>query len=659
MTQPDESMAQQRIEALERELREAREREHRLRVVFDHAFQFIGLLSPEGVLLEANRSSLEFVGASPADVVGRPFADTPWWTHAPELQARLREAIDEASKGRFCRFEATHVAADGAIHTVDFSIKPVFEAGTIGSLVVEGRDITDRKAAEEALRNSRAMMALVLDSIPVRVFWKDRESRYVGCNLQFAKDAGFPSTEAIIGKNDFDMGWRPQAELYRADDQRVMASGESKWAYEEPQTGPDGTEMWLSTSKLPLRDSKGNIVGVLGVYEDITERKRAEKRRFDLEARMQHAQKLESLGVLAGGIAHDFNNLLMAIVGNVEVLRVCELGEATSALGDIEMAALRAGDLCRQLLAYAGRGHYVIEPLSLTALAREMGELLRVSISKKARLTLALDDRLPSIDGDATQIRQVLMNLITNASDALKDGEGEIRLRTYAVTFPDPTPEEVKAVPGLSPGPYVVAEVEDTGCGMDEATRERIFEPFFTTKFTGRGLGLAAVQGIVKGHGGSLHVESVPSKGTRFRVYFPVVGKASAPAADAKAEPPFRGRGKVLLVDDEPAILAVGVKLLTRLGFEVETAADGLAAIARYAVGAFRCVIVDVTMPRFDGVETMRALRARDPDVKVVLTSGYTAHDVFSGMEAGRPDAFLGKPFGLNALVATLRGLLE
>ncbi len=255
-----------------------RESEARFRAVIDQSFQFIGLLNTDGTLIEANRSSLTFAGISEAEVINRPFWETPWWSHSRDLQEKLKDAIHRAASGETVRFEATHPAADGHLVSVDFSVKPVVDPqGRIQYLIPEGRDITERKRTEEALFNSQQMLQAVLDSIPQRVFWKDRNSVYLGCNLPLAKDAGYADPKDLVGKDDYDTASKAMADLYRADDHQVMETGQPRINFEEPQIRPDGSQAWLRTTKVPLRDKEGTIIGVLGTYEDITERKRMEE----------------------------------------------------------------------------------------------------------------------------------------------------------------------------------------------------------------------------------------------------------------------------------------------------------------------------------------------------------------------------------------------
>ncbi|MDP9149019.1 MAG: PAS domain-containing protein [Myxococcota bacterium] len=628
----------------------------------DERASLVVVTSPDGLLLEANRVVDGWMGADVCEVLAGYFAETLSGPVGPGLDRQLRAAMQSARDGRPLRFRGAHDAGAGALREFELSVNPLMARdGVVARLVWEARKVTPHTAAEEELRASSRMLELVLDTIPVRVFWKDTEGRYLGCNAAFARDAGVAAPEQLVGKRDFDLSWQVEAALYRADDRAVMTAGTPRVAYEEPQTRPDGTELWLRTSKIPLRDGQGVVVGVLGVYEDITASKEAEKQRRELEVQMLHAQKLESLGVLAGGIAHDFNNLLVAVLGNADLLRTTTHGaEALGHLQSLDRAAYRARDLCRQLLAYSGRGRFVVQAVDISELARETTQLFALSVSKAASLELLLDDALPSVQADATQLRQVLMNLVTNASEALVDGVGAIRLRTRCAALRPGAVREEGAVGGLPAGTYVVLEVEDTGSGMDARTRARIFEPFFTTKFTGRGLGLAAVLGIVRGHGGAVQVESEVGKGSLFRVFLPAAGPHVGPAPGVEGPAAnWRGEGRILFVDDEPMVLSIGVKMLRHLGFEVDTAVDGRQALGLYSPDRYVCVILDVTMPHLGGIETMRRLREMDRGATVVLSSGFDADDVIARLGNLRADGFLEKPFLLETLRKTLRKATE
>jgi PAS domain S-box-containing protein len=387
------------------------------------------------------------------------------------------------------------------------------------------------------------------------------------------------------------------------------------------------------------------------------ERKWGEDEREKLEAQIQHAQKLESLGVLAGGIAHDFNNLLTGILGNADLtlMSLTEGSQAHQSVREIKRTAERAADLSRQMLAYSGRGSFLIETIDLNDVVREMGNLLEVSISKRAVLTYELATDLPPVVADTTQIRQVIMNLITNASDAVGDSDGLIRIRTGVRDCDRVYLAETYLDDQLPEGKYVYLEVEDTGCGMDESTLQRIFDPFFTTKFTGRGLGLAAALGIVRGHRGAVEVKSDVGQGTLFRVLFPMSDqpvKRAAPDAPARAE---RGTGgTVLLVDDEQAIRDVAGRMLEQAGFTVLRAADGTEAVSLFGdrKDEIGCVLLDLTMPRMGGEETFRELKGIRPDVRVVVSSGYSEQEVAQRFAGEDVAGFVQKPYLYATLVS-------
>lgn len=374
----------------------------------------------------------------------------------------------------------------------------------------------------------------------------------------------------------------------------------------------------------------------------------------ELESSLREAQKLESLGLLAGGVAHDFNNLLVGVLGNAS-LALDDLpadSRVRANVEQIELAALRAADLTKQMLAYSGNSRLVAEPLDISLLVDEMAHLLEVAVSKKATLHLQLDRRLGMVNGDRGQLSQVVMNLITNAAEAVGDGGGSIFIRTARVG-----PDEVASFQGVDgvpdAGSYAIVEVRDTGSGMDPETLRRIFEPFFTTKFTGRGLGLAAVCGIVRGHGGHITVESVPGEGTTFRVLLPALDQIAEPAVPI-VRPVPTGRGTVLVVDDEESVRAVARGMLEHAGFDVLTAASGSDAVAALRLRHARLVaaVVDMSMPGLNGVETARALRGLDPRLPIVLSSGYTTDTVDDPPPHTR---FLQKPYTMEELLELIR----
>ena len=367
--------------------------------------------------------------------------------------------------------------------------------------------------------------------------------------------------------------------------------------------------------------------------------------------------------VLAGGIAHDFNNLLMAILGNADLalLSMSPASPARPHVEDITRASQRAADLCRQMLAYSGKGRFVIGRYDLSEIVREMSQMLEISISKKALLRYSFADDLPPVEADAMQLRQVIMNLITNASEALGGAGGAISVCTGVMDCDRAYLAESYLDDKLPEGSYVYLEVADTWMGMDEETRRRIFDPFFTTKFTGRGLGLAAVLGIVRGHHGAIKVYSEPGRGSTFKVLFP----AAAWLPDERATGEAQGAqelssGTILLIDDDPEVRLVGAKMLERLGFKVLSAAHGREGLEvfRASAGEITCVLLDLTMPEMGGEETFRQLRRLRQDVCVILSSGYNEQDVVQQFAGKGLAGFIQKPYNVAKLRDTLQHIL-
>ena len=378
---------------------------------------------------------------------------------------------------------------------------------------------------------------------------------------------------------------------------------------------------------------------------------------------MLQAQKLESLGVLAGGIAHDFNNLLTAMLGNASLARLDLPGDSPAhyALGQIEKAAVRAAELCKEMLAYSGRSQLAATRVDLTMLVEDTTQLLQVSISKKCVLKLELHRPLPGILADPIQIRQIIMNLVINASDAIGERSGLIRICTGIMRADQQYLQETYFSPELAPGDYVYLEVNDNGCGMPPEVKARIFEPFYTTKFAGHGLGLSAVLGIVRSHHGAIKVYSEPGRGTTFKLLFPVVAEGSPePERPGDSASAWRGAGLALVVDDEETVRAVAARTLESLGFTPLTAPDGNQGVRvfREHADSLRLVLLDLTMPHMNGEETYREMFRINPRVPVVLMSGFTEQDTVDRFAGKELAGFIQKPFDRNRLQAKLRAVL-
>ncbi len=385
--------------------------------------------------------------------------------------------------------------------------------------------------------------------------------------------------------------------------------------------------------------------------------------RRDLKARIQHSQKLESLGVLAGAIAHDFNNYLTGILGNAGMVlrKLPTSSDCRPLLEEIEKAAHHAAALSNQMLAYTGRAAAVSQPFDPRALIEEMTPILRISVSKKAALRIELADGLPSVVGDPSQIRQVIMNLITNASDALGSKSGYISLEAGLLAADRTYLDDVDGGAELAEGPYVYLEVSDTGCGMDPAAQNSLYDPSFTTKGPGRGLGMAAVQGIVRDHGGAIKLDTVPGRGTTLKVLLAASDHlAMSPTPACRRDQAWDACGTVLVVDDEQIIREVARNILEDCGYDVLVAEDGRKALEVFGQHAdnITAVLLDLTMPELDGAEAFVELRRIRPDVRVVLSSGFDDNDsMIERFMTEEAVAFLKKPYRPAQLIERIRAV--
>ena len=506
-------------------------------------------------------------------------------------------------------------------------------------------DVSAHKQSKAALLESKLLIEGIVNAMPIRVFWKNRDLVYLGCNLSFANDAGFADAGDIVGKDDFQMGWKDQAELYRADDRQVIESGLAKHLIEEPQTTPDGKTIVLLTSKIPLHDSKGAIIGVLGAYQDITEHKQS-------QAALGTVQQIESLGTLAGGIAHDFNNILTAIMGNISLLksRTVKDSEAQELVAEAENACTTAKTLSNQLLTFSKGGSPVTVSMDLRGVLTQAATFAARGLSSRCIFDLGESPLIANIDKD--QITRVIHNLIVNADEAMPRG-GEIVLRAEVVAL------EESLSPRRAAGRFVRLTVSDEGSGIDPSHQAKIFDPYFSTKGAGRGLGLATAYSIMAKHGGSIAAERKPGKGAAFALHFPL--SAAVPAEKPRpAQAPGTGMGKVLIMDDEAPLAKVLKRMIEHLGYRAEIVADGQAALDTYAAalksGApYDAVILDLTVKAgMGGAEALIKLKALDPKVKSIISSGYSNNPIMAGYAAGGFSAALAKPYTIEMISEVL-----
>ncbi|MBJ6752485.1 CHASE domain-containing protein [Geomonas anaerohicana] len=506
-----------------------------------------------------------------------------------------------------------------------------------------------------ALRESQERYRKISEDSPAYIctYLPDGTLTYV--NPALSEDAHMPQGE-MAGKNFLDF-LLPEFRSPAQDSLHSLTPDHPSETGELAFFGPGKSVVWHQWTNRGIFDQQGRLVEVQAVGQDITERKKAEEERVRYEQQLLHAQKMESLGVLAGGIAHDFNNILMAIIGNVDLslMKLPDDSPVTPNLKNIETAANRAAYLAKQMLAYSGKGRFMVEKADLNRLIEELRHVLETSAGN-AELKLDLARPLPAVEADPNQMRQILMNLVQNAGESIGEGKGEITLRTGSVTLDRDSVMDLILGENMTEGRYVFMEVVDTGSGMDEEVQKKVFDPFFTTKFTGRGLGLAAVHGIVRGHRGGIRIYSEPGRGTTFKVLLPATEAATEPVPAEPVQDDWRGEGKILLVDDEETVRSIGTRMLRELGFTPVAASNGEEALSLYREHPdVRAVILDLTMPGMDGEECFRQLQALDPKVQVIMSSGFSEQDVVQKFDGRVLGGFIQKPYTLKALKEVMR----
>ena len=527
------------------------------------------------------------------------------------------------------------------------------------------RQVAERTAE---LNESRLLLNAIIDHNPSSIWVKDTSLRYFIVNHTFARYHEL-DREQIIGQTDEGFYGPEETQIIIDTDRRALASG-STISFESNFNLKQGVTATFLVSKFPIRNSSGVIIGIAGIATDITALRAAETATLIAERRAQESSKLETIGVLAGGVAHDFNNLLTGILGHANLARLIldPASRAQESLAQIEISVQRAAELCQQMLAYSGRGRLTVKTIDLGHLVQDTISLIRHSLPPAATVRLELSPAMPPVSGDAVQLRQITMNLVFNACEALPEGRGSVTLGTRLVAADSALFATCVSNPELPSGDYLCLEISDTGCGMSPETLGRIFEPFFTTKFTGRGLGLAATLGIIRSHNGALAVSSTPGQGTSFRLYLPALPghrstsalPAPAPAAAVLPPAPAPQAPHLLLVDDDESVRQTAALLLASLGYKVTTAVDGQEALALFAAapGTIDAAIVDLTMPGLSGVEVLERLRLNRPGLPVLLVSGYSELDVRLDPATSAGVDFLSKPFTLEQLRDKLGDLL-
>lgn len=580
----------------------------------------------------------------------------------PENVEHLRHYI--RNQFRLIDVETEEIDREGTRHVFLNNMVGVVENGCLVRAWGTQRDVTELRRYEVARVENERRLRLAMEAAGVGTWEWDSTTRRVTWTDQVSEIFGFSSDK-------FGHTFESYMELVHPEDRErvedalrlaVVSGGEFEYDYRVMQ--PGGSIRWVITRGHVQRDAKGNLIGMLGASLDVTARKQAEAERVDIEKKLQETQKLESLGILAGGIAHDFNNLLTGILGNASLGRMDlpATSPVQQSLGQIEQAAQRAAELCKQMLAYSGKGRFVVQPLDLSHLIEDAASLLQVSVSKNSLLKYRLEKNLPAVQADATQLRQILMNLVINASDALDERPGTIEISTGVIFADRAYLSAMHLAPMIPEGNYVFLEVSDNGCGMDAETQARIFDPFFTTKFTGRGLGLAAVLGIVRGHRGAMKVYSEPGVGTTFKLLLPVAREAAQQVPrEVRTESTWRGHGVLLIVDDEETVRTVASRMVAAVGFTPIATSSGLEAVGfvRRRGSEVAAVMLDLTMPEMDGAEVFTELRRIQPEIRVLLMSGFNEQEAVNRFAGKGLSGFLQKPFRPDVLREKLRAICE
>jgi two-component system cell cycle sensor histidine kinase/response regulator CckA len=626
-------------------------------------------LSLDGTIQTWNPGAARIFGYEDSEIIGRHgsllFTPEDNLNGASEHDARFAIESGRAEDSRWhVRKNGTRFWANGVM------VGLRDPGGQVIGLAKIVRDDTERKRAEEQLQYQLNLADAIAANAAEGLLLMDKEGRITFANPTVEAMFGW-SQEELIGTPLHDKLHcrRPDGTWYPSEEcphNQVLITGETLRTDDDFFVHRNGNILPVSCSIAPIR-ADSIIAGAIMVVRDLTEQKEAEASQRENQEALQQAQKLESIGVLAGGIAHDFNNLLTGIMGNAGLARRAitagKTEQAATLLRDVLSASQRAADLTRQLLAYAGKGRFVIMPVDLCKLVSEVSTLIRTSISKKITLVLDVPEDCPLVEADRAQLQQLVMNLVINGGEAIGDAPGTLTVRVRTEHFTERRERPRAEGFPITTGDYVRIDVMDTGEGMDAETRSRIFEPFFTTKFLGRGLGLSAALGIVRGHRGSISVRSEPGHGTTFTILLPVQREVYRPeriSGRVTVEREIHGVGTILVADDEEGIRSLVESVLTEAGYTVELVEDGAGAIERLRElgDQVRLVLLDLTMPVLGGAEAATELRQIQPEIPIVAMSGYGDIEVMQRFSDVGVDDFLPKPFTPDQLTAKIRDIL-
>jgi PAS domain S-box-containing protein len=637
-----------------------RDSEERYRALVEASPDVIFSVSIEdGTITSLNPAFEKITGWPNEKWLGKPFSSI---IHSDDLPIdKEKEKFEQVLRGEVTApFELRVPSKSGEFLVGEFVAAPEIKDGKVVSLFGFVRDITERKRAEEALRKSEERYRTILEGIEDGCFEVDLAGNFTFFNDSMCRISALSSDE-LMGMNYQEYTSAETGDKMYKVFNEVYKTGKPGKIMDYEVIRKDGNKYVLELSTSLVRDpGTGEAIGFRGVVRDVTERKRAEEEKKTLEAQLQQAKKMESIGTLSGGIAHDFNNLLMGILGNVSLalLETDSSEPQYERLENIKQHVQDAAELTKQLLGFARGGKYQVKPIDLNELVGKSSKMFGRT-KKEITIHSEFQEGIWMVDADPGQIEQILLNLYVNAWHAMPGG-GTLYLKTENVTL-----DESYIKPFIvAPGNYVRTSVTDTGVGMDKETQQRIFDPFFTTKEMGRGtgLGLASAYGIVKNHGGLINVYSEEGRGTTFTVYLPASEAEEAVIEESKKYEGSSTRTEtVLLVDDEGMIIDVGSQMLRKIGCKVLVARGGKEAIEEYKLhkDSIDIVILDMIMPEMGGGETYDLLKGINPDVKVLLSSGYSLSGEAEEILKRGCNGFIQKPFNMEQLSRKIGEILD
>ena len=630
-----------------------RESEERFRSIYENSTIGLYRTTPDGKIILANPTLIKMLGYSNFEELAlRNFEQDGFEPSYERKQFTEQIELNGEVKG----LESAWTRKDGSTVYIRESARAICNSnGKI--LYYDGNveDITERKQAEEALNSEQNLLRSLMDNVPDHIYFKDLNSRFLRLSRSQAERFGLSDPAQAIGKTDFDFFTEDHARPAYKHEQEVIKTNIPLVNIEEKETWPGGQETWVSTTKVPLHDLNGHIIGTFGISRDITEQKK-------LQSQLMQTQKVQSIGTLAGGIAHDFNNILGIILAYTSVLERSEgdKEKVTKSTTAITQAVGRGAALVRQILTFARQTGAMVKPILIPELVREIVDMLKETFPELIEFKTTIEKNVPFINADQSQMHQVLLNLCVNARDALPNG-GVITIEVKTVA----SETLVKQFPEAKNDRYIFLSISDTGTGMDEATRSRIFDPFFTTKEQGKGtgLGLSVVHGVIQDHHGFISVDSKVGHGTTFHLYIPVPReeKKITEIKDTKGAELRRGSETILFVEDEELLREVVQSTLEANGYKVILATNGREAVDIYKkqYKDIALVLSDMGLPKLGGIEVYAMFKEINPNIKIIFASGFVSLETRSALLKEGAQGFIMKPYSIHEVLHMVREVLD